>query len=439
MRKVNYKSDFDFILRLKDPRDETKTVPWPECDWDILFWTSSKPNAYKASCKDGVCVNCFREADGSIHFVFDNHHLGMGTLKWEPHFRFPNDIYPDGIQDQFRKAQLGIELVDGDGDEPTESEIEYILPYIKGDKGDTGPQGPKGDRGEQGVQGLKGDKGDKGDQGIQGIQGPKGDTGLGFTPEQSEKLNALPMVTELDADIEEAKMKVFCDMFSEACKVYGRNSKLKRTCGYAKITDGIFDCVLNGISLNYEEAQAVYAAGRIRSNAANRFYFAARIKTNLPPSLGAAGGSHPANLQAQEICYGPVMEVLNLYPTGEDYKYTLSSSTFKLFNETPKLHTIIGPLSLYNISNGAYLFTDAPLLKDFQVMQLKSDLSLANQSQIALTSIQYVVTNAANGSKVITITVHPSVYAKLTDETNTEWHQVLLDAAEKNITFATPT
>ncbi len=38
----------------------------------------------------------------------------------------------------------------------------------------------------------------------------------------------------------------------------------------------------------------------------------------------------------------------------------------------------------------------------------------------------------------VTITVHPDVYAKLTDESNTEWHQVLLDAAEKQITFATP-
>ena len=36
-----------------------------------------------------------------------------------------------------------------------------------------------------------------------------------------------------------------------------------------------------------------------------------------------------------------------------------------------------------------------------------------------------------------TITVHPDVYAKLTDETNTEWHALLALAAEKNITFAT--
>ena len=129
MRTINYKSAFDFVMRLKDASG--KEVPWPECDWDILFWTSSKPNAYRASCIGGNYVNCFREADGSIHFVFDNHRMGKGTLHWEPHFRFPNDIYPDGIQDQFRKAQLGIELVDGDGDDVTDTpDVEVYMPAV---------------------------------------------------------------------------------------------------------------------------------------------------------------------------------------------------------------------------------------------------------------------------------------------------------------------
>ena len=129
MRKVNYKSDFDFIMRFKDASGNE--VPFPECDWDVIFWTSSKPNAYRVSCIGGKFVNCFREADGSIHFVFNNHRMGKGTLHWEPHFRFPNDIYPDGIQDQFRKAQLGIELVDGDGDDVTDTpDVEVYMPAV---------------------------------------------------------------------------------------------------------------------------------------------------------------------------------------------------------------------------------------------------------------------------------------------------------------------
>lgn len=133
MRKINYKSDFDFLMRLKDSAG--KEVPFPECDWDAVFWTSSKAKAYHASCIGGVCTNCRKEANGTL-FIFDSHAMGLGTLHWEPHFRLPNDIFPDGYQDLFRKAALGIELVDGDGDEATKTEIEYIIPYIKGDKGD---------------------------------------------------------------------------------------------------------------------------------------------------------------------------------------------------------------------------------------------------------------------------------------------------------------
>ena len=129
MRKVNYKSDFDFVMRLKD--SSGKEVPFPECDWDAEFWTSSKQNAYRASCIGGEYVNCFREADGSIHFVFNCHRMGKGVLKWEPHFCFPNGMYPDGIQDQFRKAQLDIELVDGDGDDVADTpDVEVYIPAV---------------------------------------------------------------------------------------------------------------------------------------------------------------------------------------------------------------------------------------------------------------------------------------------------------------------
>jgi len=138
MRKINYKSDFDFLMRLKDSAG--KEVPFPECDWDAMFWTSSKAKAYKASYRDGAYTNCRKEANG-ILFIFDSHAMGLGTLHWEPHFRLPNDIYPDGYQDLFRKRALDIELVDGDGDEATETEITFIAPYIKGDKGDPGRDG----------------------------------------------------------------------------------------------------------------------------------------------------------------------------------------------------------------------------------------------------------------------------------------------------------
>lgn len=135
MRRINYKSDFDFVLKLKECKGENQEaaeVPFPDCDWEAVFYTSTKANSYTASCKGGEYVNCFKD-EGGIHLVFNDHRMGVGTLKWEPHFELPNDIYPDSIQDLFSKQQLGIELVNGPGDCPTTAEVAVLLPYIKGE------------------------------------------------------------------------------------------------------------------------------------------------------------------------------------------------------------------------------------------------------------------------------------------------------------------
>lgn len=94
MRKVNYKSDFDFKMKLKDC--EGKDMPFPDCDWEARFYTAIKTNAYVASHRDGVFVNCRREEDGSVRFVFDSHRLGPGTLKQELHLALLGGIILGG-------------------------------------------------------------------------------------------------------------------------------------------------------------------------------------------------------------------------------------------------------------------------------------------------------------------------------------------------------
>ena len=69
-------------------------------------------------------------------------------------------------------------------------------------------------------------------------------------------------------------------------------------------------------------------------------------------------------------------------------------------------------------------------------MCVRSDIDIRRSSKLSYPSVAYMVANAAN-TAAITITVHPDVYAKLTDESNAEWHKVLLDAAGKQITFIT--
>lgn len=132
MKKINYKSDFDLIVRLKDC--EGAEVPWPDCDWDAKFWTSGMAS-YTASYNSatGKYVNCFPEADGSMHFVFDSHGMGIGELKWQPHFAFENTIYEDGYQNIYTKAELGVELVAIGEDCPLEvATLSAGIPVIAG-------------------------------------------------------------------------------------------------------------------------------------------------------------------------------------------------------------------------------------------------------------------------------------------------------------------
>jgi len=129
MKKINYKSDFDFILRLRSC--DGQEVGWPGYDWTAKFYTSQKVNPFMASCRDGVCVNCYND-NGQIHIVCNNHRLGAGRLSVEFHAELPNGIYPDGVQDLYEPQPIDIELVSGAGDCPSEMEVDVLLPYING-------------------------------------------------------------------------------------------------------------------------------------------------------------------------------------------------------------------------------------------------------------------------------------------------------------------
>ena len=51
MAKINYKSDFDFILTLRDAQGND--IGFPNFDWEARFWTFSPMHAVAASCRGG--------------------------------------------------------------------------------------------------------------------------------------------------------------------------------------------------------------------------------------------------------------------------------------------------------------------------------------------------------------------------------------------------
>lgn len=524
MRKINYKSDFDFILPFPvckataDGTCERVDLGWPDFDWEVKLYTSSKINAYTASRKGDTLVNCFND-NGRIHIVCDNHRLGRGVLNVEIHSELPNGIYPDSVQNIFSPYPLGIELIEGAGDCATDIEIEYMLPFIKGDKGDPftfedftpeqleslkgekgdkgdkGDKGEKGDRGEQGERGEQGLQGEKGEQGIQGIQGERGEKGEqgdkgadgkdGAQGQQGEPgkdgLSAYDQAVqggyegteeqfaESLAKIDEAKLpenivlseptdseleaiepnivtdalrkteqylteaeqkqalknlgnpefKLFVDMWNTACGAYGTYNA----------ETGYFE--LNGLTdITYEEAVGIYSYYRPYKLTNLGFEFVrypyrAVLPIYLASSTIPIGQSFQSSAQLEVI-------VFQMYYT---YKVSLGNCNYA-FDGCVKLREIKGILNFASATNTGSAFWSCQSLENIQIFNLKSNVDFKHSPKLSYASFEYMITNAANTS-TITITVHPDVYAKLTDESNTEWYALLELAASKNIQFAT--
>lgn len=125
--KLNYKSDFDFILTLYGENGES--IGFPTYDWEAYIYTAgSKAYKYKASCRGGECVNCFND-NGKIHIVANNHGLSVGVLRVDFISYLPNSLYPDGTERVVQPIVIDIELVQGAGDGAEGGEAEAIIPY----------------------------------------------------------------------------------------------------------------------------------------------------------------------------------------------------------------------------------------------------------------------------------------------------------------------
>lgn len=410
MKRINYKSDFDFILHLKDCKDPEKTVPFPECDFDARFWTSNKANAYTTSSKDGVYTNCFRTDDGGMHFVFDNHRLGVGTLKWEPHFEHPNDIYPDNIQDLFSKEQLDIELVDGPGDCPTSAEVEIIAPFIKGDKGDklTYSDLTEADKADL-IAPIKDDI----------------DKAMEEKADRTELSNVIGDITSFEDDGQfeavtgftraDLKLDLFIDLFNAAAGTQGRYDP-----EHAPDKEHVF--LLNGLWLTYAEAVAVYVSwhkGVYQNEALAKF----AVRTNMPfrTQWNSVLERYAQGNVTVEVLYLPMMLIGN--------------QCMQAFYGCTNLRKVYG-LSHLCTNIDSTTFQGCSKLEYVGITHLRGNLDLRWSPLLGADSLRFIVSNADNTSAV-TITVHAEVYAKLTDPALAEWSGLIAEAAAKNITFIT--
>lgn len=484
MRRVNYKSDFDFVLRLwtvltdsGGAETERRELLWPEYDWTAVLWTGSRANGYTVGCYGGVPLNCYEDG-GRIHVVVDGHRMGPGELRVEFRAELPREVYPDGYQRNVVPEPLGIVLTAGRGDVPTEMEAELLLPYIKGDKGDKGDKGEKGDKGDSftyadftaeeiaelqrpaadatadaeaaavrandaarkatdAADGIAGELEKKADRtelsNIVGIPAEEGMENIDSTL-VTTVVRTVPqtLTPEEQATVKEnigvSKMELFCDLLNAAAGDYG----------YARIVNGVFDCELNKVKLTYDEAVDVYLDGTFDSLASAGKKF--RHRTNLPITSYHLQDTVAHSFDSDNFVMNvEIANVASLNSSAYFSAYPISIY-HKPFSYA-KLKKIIGIIDFHFARARINWFVGAVNLEEVDIYRLAYSIDLRGCSKLNLQSFQTMIvkanSDADSGIHPRIITVHPDVYARLTDESNTEWCQVLLDAADKNITFAT--
>ena len=129
MQRINYRSDFDFILHLRDCRGQE--LPFPTYDFMVKLVTDGG-GSFIASQVKGVKTNCYDD-EGKLHIVCNAHKLPPGNLRVSFEGDIPDDIFPDGKRFNVTTDHLPIALVIGKADVCCSVDAQLVLPTLKGD------------------------------------------------------------------------------------------------------------------------------------------------------------------------------------------------------------------------------------------------------------------------------------------------------------------
>lgn len=212
-----------------------------------------------------------------------------------------------------------------------------------------------------------------------------------------------------------ARHAVFDDLWLQAV----------RAAGSIDYTDAAAPYVCNGIHHTYKEAKYLYDQGHPRHGCLANFYKSCPIKTNLPPHLSAIdGGTHMFSgcSSLTKVNMSLLLPLLATFANCTSLKYIECYS----------------PVAQTGNIDSVYLNCSA--LQTIEVRTVfPRDFDVADSPLLDLTTFQGFVSKY-DGSKAITIYVHPDVYAKLTDPdhiVNAQWYAAMTQAVNKKIAFAT--
>lgn len=194
---------------------------------------------------------------------------------------------------------------------------------------------------------------------------------------------------------------------------------------------------LNGLT-DITESQMRYiytcCGGNPNSYDLNQKYEGFKIRTNIPFRCDIGNVNEGVN--ASRLCYlNSSLEVFKISTNNlAGYMTVLDGSD--MFAACSKLTKIIGRFIFRPSTDAKNMFNSCRSLQELKIQNLYTDLFLGHSPLLSLQSFEYIIGFAKNTSP-ITIKVHADVYAKLQDESQTDWHALIETAAAKQITFAT--
>lgn len=474
---MNYRSGVDYILVLKDARGND--IGWPDYDWSARVYTRRRMCAVEVSCRGGVPVNCWND-NGRVHVALKDHRLEPGVMTIEFTAELPDGHFPDGSKPVAVPVEVGLELVRGAAPCPKQMEIDLVLPYIKGDpltwedltpeqmaelqrpareaadafapfaqkardaettrvsneetrrtqetaRADAEAERAKAERlrmtaEDERVEAEKGRA--TAEEARVSAEEKRAMEFAGFekTIEEKQDKFATSEDLSLENDVlsltERAKQRLFDDMFAQAVRPYGKVD-------HTHVEDDGVErhYYLNELWLTYEEAIKSYTAYTYNKDQTECGRFTGR--TNIPVRL-QWNGTFERWAQGNTELEVAVIDHFQI------------SSFAQAFYGCTNMHTC--RISGNNIKGGTNLsgtFYNCRALRNLNFKGWDKDLYLQYSPLLTLESMRNIVNGKASSMATATVTVHPDVYAKLADPENTEWHKVLTDALEKNISFAT--
>lgn len=252
------------------------------------------------------------------------------------------------------------------------------------------------------------------------------------------------LVDELDAD--DARNAWVIDQFNAYCVCHIPSvPEPVRAGGYNPQTR-LFEC--NGITdIGLDEAKAMLAYAPLTrfitpGHGRNKWELFGVSESSLRtvfPIYQKNGGEGTGSFDKMFLRWG-ALETVRFVACN-------SLSCQEMFAHCPKLRTVYN-LYVGSVKNTVEMFGGCTALEYVELNALSASISFKSSQKLNLASLEYITARRA-GSNLITITVHPDTFAKLTGDTTNEaaaaltpeelaeWTSLTETASAKNISFAT--